>query len=277
MPAAATPDALVLEDDDIALYTAPDLGLEPDAFVYTEVDPQLVNIDRLHYQRRLDEGRAEELVHGSRKKLRKHVGLIAERPDNTLWVVDGQHHTEAGVVAGVALMRFYKFASTGWQLEKDVFDRLTDWRQRQGGADHIAPYVRASFANGWAEAGDGALPLPAHAAAQLREAVSWAAENAHRPGVLEVVRRDGRLAGLQTALDRRRDQLETRWDGKLRDVLRQVGRLIAPAIARRVTAAREDDDQPTSVDQQSITDAIDAALSSIADGTVVTEWRRTAG
>lgn len=109
-------------------YTPADIGL--DRLHDVEVDPREVRADQEHYQRPLDGGRVEAFEADGRKKLAKRWGLVAQRPDGSLWLINGQHHTAAAVALGVDEMRYRAFDSTGWRQERQVYLAWQQWHDR---------------------------------------------------------------------------------------------------------------------------------------------------
>jgi hypothetical protein len=106
-------------------YPAADLGLPDDALSLITVDPATLHVDHEHYQRDLDQDHVDELA--DKPNLANRVGLLARRPDGSLWIVDGQHHTAAAVQEGIESMTYQVFDSTGWRMEKRVFDAWQLW------------------------------------------------------------------------------------------------------------------------------------------------------
>lgn len=105
-------------------YTPADLGVTE--LHTTEVDPQDVNVDRQHYQRDLDPDEVDRFRQHP-KRLAKRWGLLARRPDGSLWVVNGQHHTQAAVDEGIRQMRYRVFDSTGPAQEGKVYAAYQRW------------------------------------------------------------------------------------------------------------------------------------------------------
>ena len=113
-----------------ARLTPADLGL-PDGALHTiRIDPQDVNSDRQHYQRDLDPDRVEEYRGEKRKKLAARWGLLARRPDGSLWVVNGQHHTQAAVDEQIPALNYRMFDSDGWEQEAAVYAAWERWHDQ---------------------------------------------------------------------------------------------------------------------------------------------------
>jgi hypothetical protein len=112
-------------DDHHGQYTAADIGVP--ALREISVDPRVLHVDHEHYQRRADPQRTAAYAGEPRKKLRSRVGLVAVRPDGTMWIVNGQHHTAAAIKRGVHTMRYEAFRSTGWRMEKRVYLAWERW------------------------------------------------------------------------------------------------------------------------------------------------------
>lgn len=92
------------------------------------LDPQVINIDRLHYQRQLNMDTVDRLA-AAPDQVRNHVGLIAIRKDGTSWAINGQHHTLAAMRSKIPQMHYRAFASKGPKHEKKVY---TAWEQIHG-------------------------------------------------------------------------------------------------------------------------------------------------
>jgi HK97 family phage portal protein len=105
-----------------------------------KIDPRKVNVDH-RYQRPLNLKRAEQMARHS-DKLRKHVGLLAIRPDGSMWVVSGQHHTAAAVQDDIPEMQYRVFKSAGWRAERRIYNRYLAWHQqyhKEGDDDESGP------------------------------------------------------------------------------------------------------------------------------------------
>lgn len=92
------------------------------------INPQWLNNDHVHYQRFRIESRVNHLMtHESERK--RMIGIVAVRPDESYWVINGQHHTEAAVRLGVYKLFYLTFKSTGYELEKVKFDLFQQWQK----------------------------------------------------------------------------------------------------------------------------------------------------
>lgn len=111
-------------------YGPRDIGLSAGALRDIEVDPRSVRVDRRDYQRPLDYGRVREYRQEGRKKLRKRWGLAAVRPDGTIYVINGQHHTAAAIEKHIPTMRYRAFDSTGPQQERQVYQNWQAWHDK---------------------------------------------------------------------------------------------------------------------------------------------------
>ena len=98
-----------------------------------EVDPTKVNVDH-RYQRPLNLKRAEEMAKHP-DMLKQHVGLLASRPDGSMWVVSGQHHTVAAVQDKIPEMHYRVFKSAGWRMERRIYNRYAAWHQKHHEGD----------------------------------------------------------------------------------------------------------------------------------------------
>lgn len=92
------------------------------------VDPQVPNVDRQHYQRDLNLDRVSMYEQAPKKDLENRVGLLARRPDGSLWTIDGQHHTLAAIGRGVGKLPYRVFDSTGPEQEAGIFQA---WNKRE--------------------------------------------------------------------------------------------------------------------------------------------------
>lgn len=113
-------------------YTAEDLGV-PDLFK-VRVDPRDVRADH-RYQRRLNQARVDHYAQEKRRALKHRHGLLAIRPDSTLWVINGQHHTAAAVEQGVKHLTYQAFVSDGWRDEARVYAAWQAWHDEYGHPD----------------------------------------------------------------------------------------------------------------------------------------------
>jgi hypothetical protein len=111
-------------------YTAGDLGVR--ALDSVTVDPQVPNVDRQHYQRDLDLDRVARFEKEKRSKLAARWGLVARRPDGSLWIINGQHHTLAAVGRGIPELHYRVFNSTGAAQEARVYTAWEDWHDAHG-------------------------------------------------------------------------------------------------------------------------------------------------
>lgn len=127
---AAPHHADTTDHNDRPDYTAADLGVP--SLQRIVANPQDVNIDREHYQRPLDPDRLAHFLDMPKRKLKKRVGLVAVRPDGSLWVVDGQHQVQAAVQRDIAQMAFQSFPSTGWEQEAEVYQAWQRWHAAHG-------------------------------------------------------------------------------------------------------------------------------------------------
>ncbi len=99
------------------------------------VDPKMVNVDH-RYQRALNPKRVEQFAK-QKDQLAEHVGLLAIRPDGSMWVVSGQHHTAAALEDKIPKMEYQTFKSTGWRMEKRVYDAYAKWHAMQHGLKKV--------------------------------------------------------------------------------------------------------------------------------------------
>lgn len=109
-------------------YTAGDLDV--DALYEAEVNPQVVNADRQHYQRDLDPERVAEIRKQKRKKIAARWGLLGRRGDGSHWVINGQHHTQAALEEGIPTLNYRVFDSDGWVQEAEVFAAWQRWHDQ---------------------------------------------------------------------------------------------------------------------------------------------------
>ena len=95
-----------------------------------------------------------------RQRLSQRVGLLAIRSDGSMWIVDGQHHSAAAVQQHIVSLTYQSFLSSGWQMEKQVYDRYHEWHQALHGKEkdlahnRVAPDVPES----WSTPKPGAKP-----------------------------------------------------------------------------------------------------------------------
>ena len=110
-------------------YNALDLNIPGGSLRFDTVDPQLVNSDRLHYQSPVVELRVQSYVALRPDTLAQCIGVLACRDDDSLWVIDGQHHTAAAVRTGIGLMGYWIFDSSGHEEEKRIFQSFQAWKR----------------------------------------------------------------------------------------------------------------------------------------------------
>ncbi len=127
--------------NDVPDYTPQDLGVR--ALERVIVDPRDVRVDHT-YQRPRVEALVRKYMAEPRQRLMERVGLLALRPDGSMWVVDGQHHTAAAVAEGVTAMTYQQFASTGPKMEARVYAAYRRWhnllhKQERGRAARFGP------------------------------------------------------------------------------------------------------------------------------------------
>jgi HK97 family phage portal protein len=89
-------------------------------------DPRDIQADH-RYQRPERPQLIDRYVREPRSQLGQRIGLLAIRPDGSMWIVDGQHHTLAAKQAGLTMQSYQCFDSTGWEMENGVFDAFHRW------------------------------------------------------------------------------------------------------------------------------------------------------
>lgn len=97
------------------------------------ISPQMLMVDRFHYQRGLDQDYVEKLVDviaddPERKKSRADL-VVAVRPDDSHLLINGQHHAEAAMRLRIPLVEIYWFLSNGWRFEKTIYNRFERWQE----------------------------------------------------------------------------------------------------------------------------------------------------
>jgi hypothetical protein len=104
------------------------LGVELKA---KKINPQLLNNDRLNYQRFRIEERVLFLIENYAGEIKKaHSIIVAKRDDGTHWIINGQHHSEAAVRLNVSSIEVYLFKSKGVNQEKKVFKNFQEWQNK---------------------------------------------------------------------------------------------------------------------------------------------------
>lgn len=109
-------------------YTAEDLGLDEGDLTPIDVDPQLVQVDRVHYQRPRSEEKVLALM-DSPEAREAHPVLIGVRKSGSLLSVDGQHRIEAAMRLGDQSVPARAFLSDGWKQERDVYLALAQFHE----------------------------------------------------------------------------------------------------------------------------------------------------
>ncbi|HEY6021622.1 MAG TPA: phage portal protein [Candidatus Paceibacterota bacterium] len=115
-------------------YDPKELGIKGD-LTTKQIDPKFVNVDH-RYQRPLNPKRVEQFAK-QKDKLKDHVGLLAIRADGSMWVVSGQHHTAAALEDGIPKMTYQTFRSTGWRMEKRIYENYAKWHATQHGLTKV--------------------------------------------------------------------------------------------------------------------------------------------
>lgn len=119
--------------NDVPDYTPADLGVADLQRII--VNPADLRVD--HTYQRTQQARLVRRYRGeTRAQLTQRVGLIARRPDGSMWIVDGQHHTAAAVAEGVTAMTYQMFQSTGRDMEARVYAALQRWHEAHHAHDH---------------------------------------------------------------------------------------------------------------------------------------------
>ena len=95
-----------------------------------QLDPQLLNNDRMHYQRnRIEEKVLHIMKHFDAEK-EKHA-VIAKRTDGTYWVINGQHHSERRIRLGITSFPCFVFDSKNVEHECEIFTKFQKWQKEQ--------------------------------------------------------------------------------------------------------------------------------------------------
>lgn len=115
-------------------YSPEELGIKG-ALSKKEIDPKMVNVDH-RYQRPLDPKRVEHFAK-HKGELKDSVGLVAIRSDGSMWAVSGQHHTAAAVEDCIPKMTYQTFRSTGWRMEKRIYENYAKWHAAQHGLTKV--------------------------------------------------------------------------------------------------------------------------------------------
>lgn len=106
-------------------YLPSDLGLE--TLSEAMVDPRQVRVDH-SYQRKLHEKLVAKYA-SDPSQLSEHYGLLAIRPDGSMYAVAGQHHTMAAVWDRIAAMPYKTFQSSGPEQEAQVYHAYHEWHK----------------------------------------------------------------------------------------------------------------------------------------------------
>lgn len=96
--------------------------IEPDKLRKERISPQYLGNDRFHYQRHLEQDRVRGIIAKKMKSQKERRIIVAKRPDHTYWIINGQHHNEAYMRAGISEVKIWVFDSTGWGNEALVFN-----------------------------------------------------------------------------------------------------------------------------------------------------------
>lgn len=97
------------------------------------ISPQWLCVDRLHYQRQLDQDKVAEILEAMRQdptseKSRSDM-VVAIRPDRTHWLINGQHHCEAAMRLKIPLVEIRWMLSPGWKFERVMYGRFERWQE----------------------------------------------------------------------------------------------------------------------------------------------------
>lgn len=115
------------EPADHPTYTAEDLGLD-DPLTPCDLDPQLIMIDRVHYQRPLQPSKVGALMKASEDVRQHHPVLVGVRKSGSLLCVEGQHRVTAATLLEDPSIPALVFPSDGWKQERDVYAAYQRWR-----------------------------------------------------------------------------------------------------------------------------------------------------
>lgn len=92
------------------------------------VNPRDTHVDHV-YQRNLHSNLVDKYMH-NRQQLAEHIGLLAIRPDNSMYVVSGQHHTVAAIQSGLTELTYQSFPSSGTAEEAMVYKAYSEWHKK---------------------------------------------------------------------------------------------------------------------------------------------------
>ncbi len=107
-----------------------------------KLDPQLLNNDHQHYQRKRIESRVQEILFSSKPS---SLPIIAaeRKEDGSFWIINGQHHAEAYVRTNVQEVVVWIFTSDSFMNEMKVFSLFQQWQlsqvERRGSAKSSSP------------------------------------------------------------------------------------------------------------------------------------------
>jgi len=105
-----------------------ELSLEDCNMRVEDLDPQLFNNDRMHYQRNRIESNVKRIMKKYESDSAKHA-IIAQREDGSYWVINGQHHSEAAIRLGITSVPCYVFDSNGFEHEREIFVKFQEWQK----------------------------------------------------------------------------------------------------------------------------------------------------
>jgi hypothetical protein len=97
-------------------------GIGEQHFRKENISPQYLWNDRFHYQRHIDQERVRNILKKKMKSQKDRRIIAARRMDGTYWIINGQHHNEAYLRAGIDKVKVWVFDSTGWGTEATIFN-----------------------------------------------------------------------------------------------------------------------------------------------------------
>lgn len=95
--------------------------------VESNAHPQLLNNDRMNYQRKRIEQNVLRLMWNFDVHREKH-SIVAQRPDGSMYIINGQHHAEAAIRLSILSVPIFVFKSQGPEEESIVFGKFQDWQ-----------------------------------------------------------------------------------------------------------------------------------------------------
>ena len=100
-------------------------------FYYEEVSLALLNFDYKNYQRLPNMALINKMLNNLEANTSPHLAIAAKRSNNSIWVINGQHHALTNRAKNIETMSFFIFDSKGPDHEAIVFNKFQTLQKAQ--------------------------------------------------------------------------------------------------------------------------------------------------